>query len=345
MASDICMFEVHYNGSFNRQNRYTYVGGLVDNHYVTDVHKMSFLNIEELCKDYGYKPSDLIHYKLPNKSLDEGLRLLSSDHDVNEMISQHVGHGLAELYLVSFHSSNAEIEDDNAEEDEEYERTVVYRKDDFWDEVLSVDTTDDDNDSVGEEQVESERVGVSNVVEDEEDRDGEDRDEEVVGEDANDGDRQETMGENYGGEDDGDSEKLCPSDILRTPDPSDSDCEDISSRPDVSKRTPFTEDDMKNPMLQIGHIFANATAFRRAVKHANILKGKDLEFPKNETGKVTARCKDKKCKYRVYGRKLKDESTFLLASLYPRHTCTRTYKNHMVTSAWIAEWCMKSFRN
>jgi hypothetical protein len=80
----------------------------VDNHYVTDVHKMCFLNIKELCKDYGYKPGDLIHYKLPNKSLDEGLRLLSSDHDVNEMISQHVGHGLAELYLVSFHSSNAD---------------------------------------------------------------------------------------------------------------------------------------------------------------------------------------------------------------------------------------------
>jgi hypothetical protein len=89
---------------------------------------------------------------------------------------------------------NADIEDDNTEKDEEYERTVVYRKDDFWDEVLSVDTIDDDNDSVGEEQVESERVGVSGVVEDEEDRDGEDKDEEVVGEDANDGDGQETMG-------------------------------------------------------------------------------------------------------------------------------------------------------
>ena len=68
---------------------------------------------------------------------------------------------------------------------------------------------------------------------------------------------------------------------------------------------------MKNPVLQIGHIFGNATVFRRAVRHANILKGKDLEFSKNETKKVTARCKDKKCKYRVYGRKLKDESTFL----------------------------------
>jgi hypothetical protein len=60
--------------------------------------------------------------------------------------------------------------------------------------------------------------------------------------------------------------------------------------------------------------------------------------------KVIARCKDKKCKYRVYGRKLKDESTFLLMSLFPRHTCTKRYNNHMINSTWIVEWCMESFR-
>ena len=79
-----------------------YVGGLVDNHTVSEVHKISFLDIEELCKDYEYKPDDLIHYKIPDKSLDEGLRLISSDHDISQMISHHVGHGLVELYLVSF---------------------------------------------------------------------------------------------------------------------------------------------------------------------------------------------------------------------------------------------------
>ena len=60
--------------------------------------------------------------------------------------------------------------------------------------------------------------------------------------------------------------------------------------------------------------------------------------------KFITRCKDKKCKYRVYGRTLKNESTFLLVSLIPRHICTRSYKNHMITSDLIAEWCMESFR-
>jgi hypothetical protein len=54
MASDLLIFEVHYKGSFNRENRCTYVGGFVYNHSVHEVHKMSFLNIEEICKDYGY---------------------------------------------------------------------------------------------------------------------------------------------------------------------------------------------------------------------------------------------------------------------------------------------------
>jgi hypothetical protein len=265
------------------------------------------------------------------------------------MISHHVGHGLAKLYLVSFHSSNVDIEDDNAEEDEEYERIVVYKKDDLWDEVLNIDT-DDDNDSYGEKQVQSERMVASGVVEDEENEDEEYRDddayanEEDVGEDANDGDGEETVEEDYGGKDDGHSEDLCPSDMLQSPSPSDSEDEEISSRPDVNKRILFTKEDMKNHVLQISHTFGDATAFRRAMKQANILKGKDLEFPRNETKKAIARCKDKKCKYRVYGRKLKDESTFLLVSLFPRHTCTKRYKNHMINSPWIVEWCMDSFR-
>jgi hypothetical protein len=113
----------------------------------------------------------------------------------------------------------------------------------------------------------------------------------------------------------------------------------------VTKRVQFTKEDLINPVLQVGHIFADANLFRKAMKHANILKGKDLEFKRNETKKIIAVCKDKRCKYRVYGKKLMDESTFLLVSLYPKHSCTRRYKNHMINSAWIAEWCMESFRN
>jgi hypothetical protein len=73
------------------------------------------------------------------------------------------------------------------------------------------------------------------------------------------------------------------------------------------------------------------------------LKGKDLHYQKIK--ELIVVCSDKKCKYRVYGRQLKDESTFMLISLRPRHTCTRKYKNHLINSTWIAGWCMDCFRN
>ena len=171
MASELLIFEVHYKGFFNRKNRCTYVGGFVHNHSVHEVHKMSFLDIEAICKDYGYKYGDLIHYKIPDRSLDDGLRLILSDHDVSEMVSHHEGHCLTELYLVSFEPVEVDVEDDNAEEDEEYEMAVVYQKDAFWDDVLSVDT--DGSDSDGDEHVESERVGGSGGVEDDGNRDDE----------------------------------------------------------------------------------------------------------------------------------------------------------------------------
>jgi hypothetical protein len=103
MGTDLLMFEVHYGGTFDRQGRCTYVGGYVNSYPdVYDVDKLSFIEIQAVCKEYRYRDGDLIYYRLPDKSLDEGLRLISSDHDVQEMVKHHVGHGLVELYLVSY---------------------------------------------------------------------------------------------------------------------------------------------------------------------------------------------------------------------------------------------------
>jgi len=94
-----------------------------------------------------------------------------------------------------------------------------------------------------------------------------------------------------------------------------------------------------------GNIFNDVYEFRKAIKQANVLKGKDLAYQKNSRKKLIALYADKKCKYRVYGRQLKDEATFMLILIKPKHTCARRYKNHLITSNWIAEWCMDSFRD
>jgi hypothetical protein len=94
-------------------------------------------------------------------------------------------------------------------------------------------------------------VGGSSGVEDEENRDdeqGRDENQGVFdGEPDMDAYVEELRGEDD--VDDADSEDLCPSDVLRSPIPSDSDGEDISSQRDVTKRVQFTKEELRNPVL------------------------------------------------------------------------------------------------
>jgi hypothetical protein len=147
MFNECLMFEVHHGGRFNRENGVAYVGGDVTNYPdLYDKDELSFFVVETVVKCYGYSPSDIIYYIIPNKSLDEGLRLLSSDHDVIEMVGHHNGHGVVELYVVGFILYDVAVDLPGGEEsvdeeyEEEYERNIVYRRYPFWNEVLSDDS-------------------------------------------------------------------------------------------------------------------------------------------------------------------------------------------------------------
>jgi hypothetical protein len=168
MGTRCYMFEVHHGGIFNRQCRVNYIGGNVNNYpdpYLGN--NLTFINIEDVCSTYGYRSEDLIYYSLPRVSLDQGLRLILDDFSVNEMVSRHLDHDLLVLYIVSYGVTD-DVVDEDEEEDSEYERTVVYRKDSFWDSVLSDDTDCMDSDEDATTMPVDEGVGdVGRVVDDE----------------------------------------------------------------------------------------------------------------------------------------------------------------------------------
>jgi hypothetical protein len=356
MGTRCYMFEVHHGGIFNRQCRVNYIGGNVSNYpdpYLGN--NLTFSDIEDVCSTYGYRSGDLIYYSLPGVSLDQGLRLISDDFSVNEMVSRHLDHDLLVLYIVSYGVTD-DVVDEDEEEDSEYERTVVYRKDPFWDSVLSDDTDCMDSDEDATTMPVDEGVGNAGRVVDDEDE-GVEWD---VGADGHSGEGHaghsnrghagEGVGDGGNGaaveggdHSDGSAEEY-DSDQLQSPHGSDDDRELFSTRKDVTKRVPFDPTDMSNPTLVVGNTFRNADEFRKAVRQYNILRGKDLKFKKNERKRIVVVCKDERCRYRVYGRQLKDEMTFLLVSLRPKHSCNRTYQNHLITSSWIADWCIESFR-
>ncbi|KAH7867298.1 hypothetical protein Vadar_031580 [Vaccinium darrowii] len=108
----------------------------------------------------------------------------------------------------------------------------------------------------------------------------------------------------------------------------------------------FNEDvDMKNPVMKKGMKFTNVTVFRKALREWQVQGGYDIKFVKNESTRVTAICKEKKCGFRIHASNMQCEKTFQVKSIIPNHDCHRTYNNHLVTSTYIANKYINKLRD
>jgi hypothetical protein len=141
-------------------------------------------------------------------------------------------------------------------------------------------------------------------------------------------------------DDDYDNSELGRSDILESLVPSDKECETPSTTPTVD----FHAVDLQDPAITIGMKFPHIQMFREAIKVYNVKKGKDIKFKRSERMKCVCVCRDAKCKYRVYGRKMPDEESFQVRFIQLRHICGRKYINTIVNSTWIAYKLLDKFR-
>jgi hypothetical protein len=98
----------------------------------------------------------LIYYKLPGCTLRNGLKLITSNFDVNEMVQAHLGLPIVEFYINSFSGSIPDIdegndEDDNDNDDDDDERgySRIERDDPYWEEVNEPDLFVDNDDVPG----------------------------------------------------------------------------------------------------------------------------------------------------------------------------------------------------
>jgi hypothetical protein len=118
MARREFVFEVHYGGHFDRRFMNTYVGGDIDVYKETIEHdRLSFPVVEGIAKSYGYKSGDLIYYLLPGSTVRNGLKLITSNFDVHEMVQAHSGLPIIELYINSFSESIPDIGEENSDDD------------------------------------------------------------------------------------------------------------------------------------------------------------------------------------------------------------------------------------
>ncbi|XP_059650239.1 uncharacterized protein LOC132295998 [Cornus florida] len=93
------------------------------------------------------------------------------------------------------------------------------------------------------------------------------------------------------------------------------------------------------------HLFDDIKHFRTVLKDFAVQKGFKLVMVKNERTRVTSKCGNPGCEWRIHATLQVDNSTFKVTSLGPEHTCIRTTKNKVVTSTYIANKLEKAFRH
>ncbi|KAH7861114.1 hypothetical protein Vadar_021796 [Vaccinium darrowii] len=72
--------------------------------------------------------------------------------------------------------------------------------------------------------------------------------------------------------------------------------------------------------------------------------GYDIKFIKNESTRVTTKCKEKKCGFRIHASNMQYEKTFQVKSITPKHDYHRAYNNHLVTFSYIANKYINKLR-
>jgi hypothetical protein len=108
---EMVMFKVHYGGTFDKKYKCIYLGGkteLVDDPY--ELGRLSFIKLEKILNSFGYQQGDMIYYLQPDKSLDDGLVLLTLDDSVVKMIEYLQRCKplilIVVLYIVSYHTAD-----------------------------------------------------------------------------------------------------------------------------------------------------------------------------------------------------------------------------------------------
>ncbi|XP_076905609.1 uncharacterized protein LOC143561398 [Bidens hawaiensis] len=84
--------------------------------------------------------------------------------------------------------------------------------------------------------------------------------------------------------------------------------------------------------------FENVKEFRIALAHYAITKGFAYYIEKSEPKRVTTRCFDLKCKWRIHASLMQDRITFEVKKLVDMHSYTRSNKGaaKVATQGWVA---------
>ncbi|KAK4395264.1 hypothetical protein Sango_1680700 [Sesamum angolense] len=89
----------------------------------------------------------------------------------------------------------------------------------------------------------------------------------------------------------------------------------------------------------------DAKQFREVLRDWCVRNGYDIEFIKNETSRITAKCKVDGCEWRIHASPIMKGPTFQIKTLKGNHTCARTYQNSLAKATYLATRMESSIRD
>ncbi|GAA0167717.1 hypothetical protein LIER_22588 [Lithospermum erythrorhizon] len=101
----------------------------------------------------------------------------------------------------------------------------------------------------------------------------------------------------------------------------------------------------RNPKSIIGMLFSCTEELKDAIYTYNIKDARNVKYVRNVKNRVTVVCKDKRCKWFTYARKLSSETGLQIRKWQLDHTCIPVYDNKTLTTSWLAKHYVKKFRN
>ncbi|KAK3189032.1 hypothetical protein Dsin_028593 [Dipteronia sinensis] len=118
----------------------------------------------------------------------------------------------------------------------------------------------------------------------------------------------------------------------------DSDTYTDSERPPtvLVRGRPYTELPSGVIELQQGQLFNDVNHFRQILRDFTIQEGFALNRVKNESHRVTVKCKAEGCTWRVHASPTADGLTYKIKSYNGEHTCRKLTKNEEANATWIA---------
>ncbi|MFS7904830.1 putative transposase, MuDR, plant, MULE transposase domain-containing protein [Helianthus anomalus] len=94
----------------------------------------------------------------------------------------------------------------------------------------------------------------------------------------------------------------------------------------------------KTPTIKVNSTFDNVVVFRRALIQYAITNEFQYFVEKSEPTRVTTRCSNLECKWRIHASVKQDGITFEVKTFVEAHSCTRSNKggNKLASQGWIA---------